>query len=378
VAVTAPRQLVVFSDDWGRHPSSCQHLVRGLPGSYEVHWFNTIGMRSPRVRLADLRRGVGKLREWLGPSRGRTLESEQGNVPSLVAPFMWPSFRRPGARRLNEELLARSLKRVLADRPTPFAIVTTVPVTGDLVRRTRHLNWVYYCADDYAAWPGNDGEVIRSMEHILLEHASRVIVVSEELREHVAAAGREAEILTHGVDPTLWRVPRRPCPTTGERPVALFWGRVDARLDVASCLALAEACDLTLLGAQENAPPEIGQHASISLPGEVAFEDLPRHAAAADVLVMPYADLPSTRAMQPLKLKEYLATGLPVLTSPLPAVEPWKEALDVCSDPALWAQRVRKRAAEPLPEGQRKARERLNEETWPMKTARFEQLIAPS
>ena len=59
------------------------------------------------------------------------------------------------------------------------------------------------------------------------------------------------------------------------------------------------------------------------------FEELPRLAREAGVLVMPYADLPVTRAMQPLKLKEYLATGRPVVVRDLPATRPWADCLDL-------------------------------------------------
>ena len=60
----------------------------------------------------------------------------------------------------------------------------------------------------------------------------------------------------------------------------------------------------------------------------VPYEELPSLAARATVLVMPYADLPVTRAMQPLKLKEYLATGKPVVVRALPATGPWADCLD--------------------------------------------------
>ena len=48
--------LLVFSDDWGRHPSSCQHLVRHLLPRRRVTWVNTIGMRPPRLDLATAKR----------------------------------------------------------------------------------------------------------------------------------------------------------------------------------------------------------------------------------------------------------------------------------------------------------------------------------
>ena len=67
------RSLLVFSDDWGRHPSSCQHLVRCLLPRYEVHWVNTIGTRKPSWNFATLSRGLEKLRHW----------TRRGDVPRL-------------------------------------------------------------------------------------------------------------------------------------------------------------------------------------------------------------------------------------------------------------------------------------------------------
>src|SRR5271157_1569767 len=79
--------LLVFSDDWGRHPSSCQHLVRHLLPRYPVWWVNTIGMRTPRLDLSTLRRGLGKLGTWLRPPPPAP---DGGPEPRVRHPRMWP------------------------------------------------------------------------------------------------------------------------------------------------------------------------------------------------------------------------------------------------------------------------------------------------
>ncbi|MCA9057884.1 MAG: hypothetical protein KDA85_05275, partial [Planctomycetaceae bacterium] len=93
--------LLVFSDDWGRHASSCQHLIRRLLPRYDVTWVNTIGTRAPRLDLATLRRVLEKLRQW-----SRKRQSTDGSrteatfVPAasplsriqVVNPRMWPWF----------------------------------------------------------------------------------------------------------------------------------------------------------------------------------------------------------------------------------------------------------------------------------------------
>jgi hypothetical protein len=47
---------LVFGDDWGRHPSTTQHLARHLGEHSRVIWIDSIGMRSPTLSAADARR----------------------------------------------------------------------------------------------------------------------------------------------------------------------------------------------------------------------------------------------------------------------------------------------------------------------------------
>jgi glycosyltransferase involved in cell wall biosynthesis len=112
--------------------------------------------------------------------------------------------------------------------------------------------------------------------------------------------------------------------------------------------------------------------------GNVPYADLPAAAMESDVLVMPYADLPVTRAMQPLKLKEYMATMLPVVATPLPANREWSDALDLEGDAQAFAARVVERAFAPLPANQANARARLQQEGWDKKALLFERWIRRS
>jgi hypothetical protein len=75
--------------------------------------------------------------------------------------------------------------------------------------------------------------------------------------------------------------------------------------------------------------------------------------------------------MQPLKLKEYLASGRPAVVRALPSTGPWADACDVVESAEHFVRCVLKRAAAGLPEDQAQARRRLNAESWSMKAASF-------
>jgi glycosyltransferase involved in cell wall biosynthesis len=372
----------MFADDWGRHPSSCQHLGDRLLDHYPILWVNTIGTRKPRFDWATLRRGVEKLRHWL--SAPRAADPLPANL-RVVNPRMWPSFSSSFGRRLNRGLLVRQLTNRIKELPAPPVAVTTLPVVADLVGVLPVRRWVYYCVDDFGEWPGLDGQTLRRMEEDLVRKADTLIAVSSTLQEKLSRMGRDAHLLTHGVDLDFWREPpvgaSLPSLDGLERPLVIFWGVVDRRMDIGFVRALAGAMTGgTIVLAGPSADPDLDL---IELPrvvhlGALPFTQLPELAREAAVLIMPYADLPVTRAMQPLKLKEYLATGKPVVVRDLPSTRCWSDCLDLVDTPGSFAQAVLARIEEGLPGEQRAARERLSGETWEEKARWFERWVLGS
>jgi glycosyltransferase involved in cell wall biosynthesis len=373
----ATTPLLVFADDWGRHPSSCQHLIRHLLDRHTVHWVNTIGTRRPRLDLATLRRAVGKVWGWLRPGRAASAVPDNLHVHN---PRMWPSFASGLARGLNRRLLRRQLAGVLRSLPEPPVAVTTIPLVADLLDDLAVRHWVYYCVDDFSVWPGLDGRTLLEMEQHLIPRADVLIAASEVLRQRLAQGGRDAALLTHGVDLSFWsgggQAP--PCLDGLERPLIVFWGLVDRRLDLAFLRRLTAALrqgTVVLAGPHDQPDPELSTLPRLVRVGSLPFGELPGLARAAAVLIMPYADLPVTRAMQPLKLKEYLATERPVVVADLPANREWADCLDLASSPDAFARQVLVRLEGGLPEEQRLARARLGSEAWETKARLFEQLL---
>ncbi|NJL32453.1 MAG: hypothetical protein HC898_13015 [Phycisphaerales bacterium] len=488
--VNTQPQLLVFSDDWGRHPSSCQHLVRHLLPRYRVTWVNTIGMRSPSLSWDDLGKIYRRLRDWGQGTQAMTLPANL----QVISPRMWPGFRTSWQRKFNARSMTRAIESALGHEGLSEVVaVTTLPIVADLVGRLPVRQWVYYCVDDFSVWPGIDGTVMDRMEWELVSRVDQLLAVSTTLQKRLATMGRSASLLTHGIDLEHWAAKSlpslqtiasahpskpsqslqplqplqpaqstqplqhtQPIPTTQpsqpsittpslqpsppvqksppvqpaqtdhlapcfddknlpmwcrglERPILLFWGLIDPRLEIGWCQVLAREIGGTLiLAGPSQAPPsallqlaeshanqnsfpggsspdisarqeDIGRKkpARVLMPGAVKYEDLPALAHWADVLVMPYADLPVTRAMQPLKFKEYLAAGYPdagkpVVARALPALEPWADAADLVTDEVTLVQRIKQRRREGLPPSQRQARLRLAEETWAQKALQLE------
>lgn len=363
-------RLLVFSDDWGRHPSSCQHLVRHLLPTTPTTWVNTIGMRRPRFEWYTVRRGFEKFGQWFGPKRSSGADPEHLRV---ISPVLWPGAARSWERAINRRLFERALRECVDDQTVA---VTTMPTVANLIGRLPVRRWVYYCVDDFTSWPGLDHAAILAQENVLIDRADAIVAVSEVLVDRVRARGRTASLLTHGVDLDYWKSasPTTASPFAGlPRPWLLFWGLIDQRMDPE--LLRATSGSIVLVGPQDNPPPPLAQLSNVVIRPGVASDELAGIAAHADVLLMPYIDAPVTRAIQPLKLKEYLATGKPVVARELPAVREWSDCLDLAGSPAEFSEAVRRRAAEGIAPEQAAARARLADESWTAKAARFRQIL---
>lgn len=379
----ASQTIVIFSDDWGRHPSSCQHLAKRLLTRHRVLWVNTIGMRTPQFNTLTFVRGVEKIRHWFRP---RPVQSER--LPAnleVLNPKMWPWMRSRFDRGLNRRLLTRQLLPRLEALDSAACAVTTVPVVADLVGVLPVQRWLYYCVDDFSQWPGLDQSALDRLERDLVARVDTCVAVSETLQDRLASMGAVSQLLTHGVDAGFWSSPghSRPLPVLEglERPLFTFWGLKDRRLDVEFLQRLSTEMKrgtIVLVGPENEPDPALKKLTRLcSLPAQ-PYEDLPLLGHEAAVLIMPYADLPVTRAMQPLKLKEYLATGRPVVARDLPSLREWSDCVDLVSRPDEFVQAVLRRSQSGLPADQAAARGRLSSEDWDAKAEQFEGWLMPN
>ena len=258
--------LLVFSDDWGRHASSCQHLVRRFLGRYQILWVNTIGLRPPSWGWSTFSRGWEKVRHW-----ATSLESSSSVPPasrpdiSVLNPKMWPWFRGPLDRALNRRLLQRQLQRALQNQTGPVVAITTLPIVAELMGDLPVDRWVYYCVDDFATWPGLDQKPLAVMEAEVIRQADVLIAASAVLKKRLEETRRDVVLLTHGVDVEHWSmegVSPHPCFRDLEKPILTFWGLIDRRMDRGFLEQLSKRMargTIALVGPEDQPDPALEQ-----------------------------------------------------------------------------------------------------------------------
>lgn len=373
------RDFVVFSDDWGRHPSSCQHLFRQLAPRNRVLWVNTIGTRTPTLSWRDLRRAAGKVREWTSPAPA-AMEGPDPPV-TVIRPFMTPFDRfRPlrawNARRLRaavgRETAARGLERII--------LLTTIPNAAGVVGELGEALSVYYCVDEFSEWPGADRNAMLEMERDLLKRVDLVVATSEALFEAKSARHPRVRLLPHGVDWEGFRSARGSAPQALRalpRPRCGYAGLIDERLDVPLAAAVARGLPevtFVYLGPRQLARGELDALPNVRFLPPVAYDDVPAVLAELDVAVLPYVRSELTERMNPLKLRELLAAGVPVVATPLPEVRPYRPEVRVASDRDEWLAQL----GDAIREGREQAEERaarVRGEGWDVRAEELSRLL---
>jgi glycosyltransferase involved in cell wall biosynthesis len=309
----------------------------------------------------------GFLRSRLLPAR-HILHTQGGlNVLRLRVPGRPDPYREPLDRRAALRLTETILAGLRHERP--LMVLVQLPFWTELGRElARRLGCplVYDRIDLHVGFPGVPAG-IESVEARLIREADLVCATGGLLAERPREVSPQVLLLPNGVDLAAFPVP---APRDADQPAAIgYVGALGPWFDVEAVDAAARAFPdwrFRLAGKVED--PEVAALAglpNLETVGEIPFTDVAGFLAGLDVALVPFRDLPLTRAVDPVKLYEALAMGLPVVARRLPETERWAEPLVYLYDgPEDFVRQVRRAVAERRPEVARERRRVAEGESW--------------
>jgi len=316
--------IICFCNDWDGDPLSKKHIALRLARKNRVLWVNSTGNRNPTASVRDFRRVLKKLRQFC-----RGCRRVEKNI-HVLSPLVIPFHGSRAARRINRWMLAWSLRR--ACRKLSFHQPITwsfVPSSGDVAGSLGERLVVYHCVDEYAQFTGTDKAAILDMERLLMEKADLVIVSSSRLYESKHRYNANTFLVTHGVDVAHFRNACLPATAAPEgcpelrHPVIGFFGLIADWVDLGVIRYLAASrpeWSFLLIGEVQTDTSGLQGLPNVHLLGRRNYQSLPGYCKMFDVAVLPFVVNELTLAANPLKLREYLAAGLPVVATPLPEV----------------------------------------------------------
>jgi len=337
-----PRVTVISTADWD-HPiqTNKQHVARTLAAmGWDVLYIESLALRPISARVDG--DGSRVLKRFVGALRG--LRRVQPRV-LVASPLVLPDWRRRWVRLVNEVALAIQARawRLRAGR-SELVLVYSPPgvlLLGALgaVNPRGRTKVIYHCVDDIAAQPDMPADLIDDWERRLVAVSAGVATTSPALTARVRALGaRNVLEQTNVVDFSRFETARA---TVKARPRGRTVGFVGAislyKFNMPWVIEAATALpDTTFELYGPVGEGESGKSASsfalpdnVHLRGPVALEEVPSVMAHFDVAIIPAPLNRYTESMFPMKFFEYLAAGVPVVASDLPALRQFSHALMV-------------------------------------------------
>jgi glycosyltransferase involved in cell wall biosynthesis len=348
------RPVVLFAgQDWwfhGRAHADFQ-VVKELARTRPALIVNSIGMRFPTPGKTDaiVRRIVRKLK-----STTRFLQRPLPWLPglSVLTPVSVPLYRWRLTRRAMAWVVARQVR--LACRRVGIRdpwVIAVVPTSIDVIERLGWRDVVYYRADDHAAAIDVDHDLVRRMEDRLIARSAYVFYASPTLLLREAdRVGDKGMFLDHGVELEHFRPEpdalAAPDVSAIPHPRIGFFGQIEREsVDVALLERLAielPEAQLVLIGRAAADLSGLPVLPNVHLLGWRDYEELPAAARGFDVAICPMPRSEWITSANPIKAKEYLALGLPVVGTRIPTLERYDDVMVLAFDADEFVDGVRK------------------------------------
>ena len=318
--------FVIIANAWGAgadNPTSKHRIAIELARrGHRVLWVEGAGMRRPSLGSGhDRGRILRKLRQ---ACRGARPVADRLWV---VTPLLVPLPSKTGIRKLNgwiyRRVMRRCSRRLSFEQPV---LINYVPVLSEAMKAWHGKRVVYHCVDRWDAFDMYDSTLMAEVDRQCCELADVVIATSEDLYERCRSRCASCRLIMHGVDHAHFAAaldaPDRPRDLP-DGDIVGFFGLLSEWVDQELLVRLAEAvptANVVLIGTADVDVSALESVPNIHLLGPRPFRELPAYIASFRVGIIPFAVNELTKAVNPIKLREMLAAGCPVVSTALPEV----------------------------------------------------------
>jgi glycosyltransferase involved in cell wall biosynthesis len=372
--------IVCFAHDWHGDPTSKTHIMRILARRNRVLWVNSIAMRRPTASASDLRRMTTKLQ--------RAIQGCVEVEPNLFvgSPIVLPLPGIAAADALNAVVLSAWVRHLSRRRGMTRPILWTfMPNVHRLVGRLNEQLVIYHCVDEYSAFSNVPRGALIQMERKLIRRADIVFASSAQLSAERRDLNPNTHFISHGVDVSHFAQAANPQTVVPEdirnlpRPIIGYFGLLADWVDLSLIATLARerpAWSFALVGKATTDLAVLRDLRNVHVLGQRPYADLPTYCRGFDVGIIPFKQNELTLRANPLKLREYLAAGLPVVATPLPEVARYAHLVRLADSPRAFIAELELALRERTQDQDVTRIESMRSESWETRVSEIAGIIA--
>lgn len=368
--------LCFGGEDWWYHnrAHTDMQLIRRFARVGTALYVNSIMMRKHKIiggsRFAEkLARKVKSVAKGL---------RESGEGFWVYSPFSLPVQHISWARPLNEAVLGLQVRHTMRKlrMDTPVVWVVCPAACGPAVRMKRS-RLVYQRTDRFEDDPDVDRQTITACDKQLKAAADVTVYVNRLLYDQEADQCRRALFLDHGVDYEMFANAALSSEVPADikevrKPVVGYFGALDGhKLDTGFLEAVADRLpnmSFVFVGKPSLDCSGLAARKNVWMLGQKSYQDVPHYGKYFDVAMLPWRVNRWTEAANPIKLKEYLALGKPIVSTPaFSELQEYRDFVYQAKTPEEFAGCIQAALSEDSPELAEKRRNRVARVSWESK-----------
>jgi glycosyltransferase involved in cell wall biosynthesis len=325
------QNIICFANDWDADPTSKHQVMRVLARENQVLWVESIGLRRPGASAGDALRILKKIRKF---ARGPVRVAQNFHV---VTPLVIPFYDVKGVQTFNAWFLAHYIRRQARRLGMKdFQLWTFLPTTAPLIRYLKPKKVIYYCVDEWSAFSFLNGQLMEQMEKALIKQSDVVITSAEKLYASKRHLHPKTYLVPHGVDSEHFGkacLPGTVVPKELEglpSPIIGFWGLIHEWIDIDLIYHIASQrpqWSFVLIGKTGVDCSSLKKLSNMHMLGVRSYDTLPAFAKGFSIGIIPFKINRLTENVNPIKLREYLASGLSVVSTPLPEARAYAQVV---------------------------------------------------
>jgi glycosyltransferase involved in cell wall biosynthesis len=294
------------------------------------------------------------------------------------SPFSLPAYHLRFGRAVNNILLYLQISGVSKKLGLHDPIVwVACPVACDVAMRIKKVRLVYQRTDRYEDDPDVDRTTIEGYDRVLKGNADITIYVNSVLYNEERSQCKRALFLDHGVDYETFASAEQnqyvpfDIATIKKPIVGYFGGLADHKVDLQLTEQLTKLLPDFSFVFVGDVPQDFRDkldRENVWILGKKPYEQIPHYGKRFDVAILPWKKNRWTEAANPIKLKEYLALGKPVVSTPaFTEVQNYLDVVYVADNPAEFARSIKVAFIEDSPERIAARRNKVINASWDSK-----------
>jgi teichuronic acid biosynthesis glycosyltransferase TuaH len=299
-----------------------QHIAVRLVSERDVHYVESLGLRAPRLSSKDLKRALRKVfarRSYSGETGAEGANKDLGRI-NVHSPFVIPFHAYALVRLLNHWLIRTSIMPRL---PKRYTLWTFSPLTYGLEAGADRV--IYHSVDLLHSFPGVPEKALLAAERRLIARADYVIASSKGVAEHLRSQGAAPLLWENVADIGLFyrsRSPkrvRRAIFVGNLTPTKVDFGLLEALISRGIRIALAGPTSIDG-SSLHPALERLLDSPLVEYLGVLSQDEMAIEIGRSWVGIIPYHVNDYTAGVFPMKVYEYLAAGLQVVSTQLPSL----------------------------------------------------------